>query len=276
MNRAYWTYRAYGTHKIYESHKPYKSNKPYSWMINAVINFLEDRIFAFDVGKPRLVDLAGVDHLVKPLEAVDVVFEAFDRVLRHPSRGDDEGPIGGLRQQQFSPGLIQRAFQQAVGMREAPGEFDRPVFGGVLVHVHPIGLPVDPDAVVTLGAPRRRGRRLGLIVAIDAQVIDRRDQFDLALVVVNLFEKVEEELRPLEPRVAVQIGVVRRDDHWGSPKVRIQMARLTLTVEHEISGMRGGLARSPFGHVGRLFVERDFAGDAVIFDPHVAPRPVVV
>src|SRR5262245_62864486 len=66
----------------------------------------------------------------------------------------------------------------------------------------------------------------------------------------------------LFPYTTLFRSVVRRDDHWGSAQVRIQMARLTLTVEHEISGVRGGLARSPFGHVGRLFVERDFAGDA--------------
>src|SRR5215475_1012138 len=54
------------------------------------------------------------------------------------------------------------------------------------------------------------------------------------------------------------------------------MARLSLAIEHEISGVHRGLLRGPFGHVRRLFVERDFAGDAVIFDSDVAPHAVAV
>src|SRR5262249_18467003 len=54
------------------------------------------------------------------------------------------------------------------------------------------------------------------------------------------------------------------------------MSRLSLAIEHEMSGMRGGFAHGPLGHVWRLFVERHFAGDPVVFDPHVAPHPVVV
>src|SRR5262249_61380173 len=98
MNRTYRTRGTHRTHKYYGSYESYESYKSHSWMINAIINLLKDRIFAFDIGQPRLIDPAGVDHLVKPREAVDVVFEAFDCVLRHRSRGEDECPVGELRQ----------------------------------------------------------------------------------------------------------------------------------------------------------------------------------
>src|SRR5262245_58742845 len=56
----------------------------------------------------------------------------------------------------------------------------------------------------------------------------------------------------------------------------VQTARLSLAIEHEMSGVRRGFAHGPIGHVRRLFVKRDFAGDPVVFEPHIAPDAVVV
>lgn len=124
-------------------------------MVDAVIKLLKDRVFAFDIGQPRFINPVGIDHFVKAREAMDVVFEAFDGVLHHRAGRNDKRPVGRLRQQQLARGLVQRALQQAVGVREALGHFDQATFGGVLVHVNPIGLPVDPDAVVAFRAPGR-------------------------------------------------------------------------------------------------------------------------
>ena len=73
-----------------------------------------------------------------------------------------------------------------------------------------------------------------------------RDRLDGLLVVVHLAEQEVDPVRPLEPPVAEQLGVVGGDDER-RPAVHDagEPFDLLLAVEHEVAGVLGGLLERP-------------------------------
>ncbi len=207
---------------------------------------------------------------------MDVVFEAFDRVLDHGAGRDDEGPVGALGKQQFTGRLIERPQNRAVSVRKPLGQLDHSPLGRMLVHIHPVGLSVDPDSIVPFSAPRRCRRSLLLVVGMNSLVVGRRYRQYFILIVMQVFKEVEEELGSFEPPVAEKLGIVRRDDHRRSPQSPVKMPGLSDSIAHEVCGVRCRPFGCPLGHIRLLFVERNLPGNPMIFYSDIAPHAVIM
>ena len=101
------------------------------------------------------------------------------------------------------------------------------------------------------------------------QVFRNRDGLDRLLVVVHLAQQEVDPVRPLEPPVAEQLGVVGGHDQR-RPAVHGagQPFDLLLAVEHEVAGVLGRLVQGRLRVVGLLVVGA--AGDLVILDAEQA------
>ena len=100
------------------------------------------------------------------------------------------------------------------------------------------------------------------------EILRHRDRLDRLLVVVHLAQQEVDPVRPLEPPVAEQLGVVGRDDQRRPVHRAGQPFDLLFAVEHEVAGVLGGLVQRGLGVVGLLVVGA--AGDLVILDAEQA------
>ena len=137
---------------------------------------------------------------------------------------------GTLQTQDAEPGVAEQAKQkvsdaagqaqeavaekthEAQQVRELLGQLDHAVGGLVQVAVDPVVGALQPDLAVALVAPARHGRLRHLDLRVPVEVLRHRDRLDGLLVVVHLAQQEVDPVRPLEPPVAEQLGVVGRDD----------------------------------------------------------------
>ena len=118
----------------------------------------------------------------------------------------------------------------------------------VQMAINPVVGAFQPDFAVALVAPARQ-RRLGHLNArMTIEILRHGDGFDGLLIVVHFAEQEVDPVRPFEPPVAEQFGVVRRDDQRGPAVHRAgQPFDLFLAVEHEIAGVFGGFVQRRLG-----------------------------
>ena len=89
------------------------------------------------------------------------------------------------------------------------------------------------------------------------EVLRHRDRLDRLLVAVHLAQQEVDPVRPLEPPVAEQLGVVGGDDQRRPAVHRAgQPFDLLLAVEHEVAGVLGGLVEGRLRVVRLLVVGR--------------------
>ena len=81
----------------------------------AVLQDNADEISPWEAEYLRCSDVVG-ELQEQAVEAVQVVARALLGVRHHRARGHDEGPIAGLREQQFARGLLERAFFKGRGV----------------------------------------------------------------------------------------------------------------------------------------------------------------
>ena len=86
------------------------------------IDIGEDIVAPLAVAEEVAVDVVGVDLVVEAVEAQDVVLGALDGVVHHGAGLHDEGPVAGLREEQFAGGLLERALGDAVRVGVLAGQ----------------------------------------------------------------------------------------------------------------------------------------------------------
>ena len=123
--------------------------------IGAVVDFLEDVIFPFELGNPLGFESIFDDLCIDAVESSDMVARPFFGVFDRSICRDDERPVGGLCEEEFELGLIESAFEVALGVGESLAEFDHAFFGAVEVWVDPVVSVVEPDFEEAIGAPAR-------------------------------------------------------------------------------------------------------------------------
>ena len=123
--------------------------------IGAVVDFLEDVIFPFELGNPLGFESIFDDLCIDAVESSDMVARSFFGVFDRSICRDDERPVGGLCQEEFARGLIESAFEVALGVGESLAKFDHAFFGAVEVWVDPVVSVVEPDFEEAVGAPAR-------------------------------------------------------------------------------------------------------------------------
>src|SRR5262245_36776841 len=126
-----------------------------------------------------------------------------------------------------------------MGRRERAHAITRVVQRGV----DPVVRSVQPDLVIASLAPARRSwkaRRYGRRVRED---VPGRGERDGVLVVRELADEEIEPLRALEPPVAEQLGVVRRDE--ARHPARIAASEAPRAVRDEVARVRTRLRPSP-------------------------------
>lgn len=121
--------------------------------VSVIVDLLEDGIFPFEFGDPLGFEAVFNDLLIDAVEARDVVTRAFFGVFDARVCRDNEGPVGGLREEQLAGGLIEGAFEETVGVGESAGEFDHVFFGAMEVRVDPVVSVVEPDFEEAVCAP---------------------------------------------------------------------------------------------------------------------------
>jgi len=121
--------------------------------ISAVVNFLEDGVFPFELGDPLGFEAIFNDLLIDAIEARDVVTRTFFGVVDGGVCGDDESPVGCLCEEEFAGGLVEGAFEEAIGVGETSCELDHVLFGAVEVGVDPVVAVVEPDFEEAVCAP---------------------------------------------------------------------------------------------------------------------------
>ena len=153
------------------------------------------------------------ERAVEIVEARDVVAGALLRVLDRGVRLHDEGPVGGLGEQQLAGRLVEGAPLQVVGLLVAPGQLHHALGRHVQVRVDPVVARVEPHLGVALGAPgahrRLRDSQLGVRAPGTREGVIGLHH---VLVVVHLAEQEVQEVGALEPPVAEQLGVVGAHD----------------------------------------------------------------
>lgn len=121
--------------------------------VGVIVDFLEDGIFPFEFSDPLGFEAIFNDLLIDAIESGDMVACAFFGVFDACIGRDDEGPVGGLREEKFAGGLIEGAFEEAIGVGKTAREFDHVFFGAVQVRIDPIVAIVEPDFEETVCTP---------------------------------------------------------------------------------------------------------------------------
>ena len=242
--------------------------------IGVIIDFGKDVVFPFEFGNPVGFDAILGDLGVDAVEARDVVARAFLGVFDGGVGGDDEGPVGGLGEEEFAGGLIEGTAQIALGVGETGGEFDHAFLGAMEMGIDPVVAVVEPDFKEAVGAPAREAGHDFLVDGLDLEVFARGDHLDFVLIAGGLAHEHFEETRALVPPVAVEFGVVGGGDVRRRAEDALEVAALGLSVEEEVSGVFGGTVGGPIGDVGFLAIEGEFSGDAEEFEAGVPAHAV--
>ena len=242
--------------------------------VGVVVDFGEDVIFPLEFGDPVGLDAVFGDLEIDAVEARDVVAGAFFGVFDGGVGRDDERPVGGLCEQEFAGGLVERASEIAVGVGETAGEFDHAFFGAMEVGINPVVAVVEPDFEEAVCAPAGEAGHHFLVDIFDFEVLAWRDGEDFVLVAGRFAHEHFEELRAFVPPVAVEFGVVGRGDVRRGAENFFEVAALGLTVKEEVSGVFGCGFGGPGRHVRFFAVEGDFAGDAEEFEAGVAAQAI--
>ena len=118
-----------------------------------VVDVGEDVVVGFELVEPGFVVAVLTDGVEEPGEVVQVLFGSSDRVVDHGAGFHDEGPVGGLGEQQFACGLVQGAGFQASGFPVAVNQIYHALARLVEVAVDPLIRFLQPYLVVALVAP---------------------------------------------------------------------------------------------------------------------------
>src|SRR5579883_307341 len=214
----------------------------------------------------------GLDELAETPEAMQVRPDPRLRVARDRARLEDERPVARLQQEQLAHHLVERLSAPTGRSEMAPDEPLRVARRVVHVAPRPRRLRPHPHLAVAAGPPRAGARRRLDAGGVPDEVLPERDRLELAVGLREAPEDGLEEERPLEPPVAVELRVVRRDDDGGHRHARGERARLSRPTAHEVLSVLprafGGDARL----IGLLVGAR--AGDAKVLEAGHQARSV--
>ena len=223
----------------------------------------------------RIEGLAGGDffgHQGGAVEVGGVAGEALDAVVYGALGIDDEGPIGGLEEEELAAGAFHELFDGVVG---SPGELveelEHSAFGAVFDFPHPAGVVVDPDGVVALFAPGAFGESHGFVGHVVVEGLFGGHEFDFG-VVCEGEDDIAEELWAFEPPVAEEFGVEGGDADALAVGGELVFAEDVLDGVDEVGGLFEDFAGDVVGVVGVFIAEAGF----VVGDFPVSEAAVVV
>lgn len=206
------------------------------------------------------------------VEVGGVAGETLDAVVYGAVGIDDEGPIGGLEEQQLAAGAFQELFDGLVGL---PGEFveelEHAALGAVFDFPHPAGVVVDPDGVVAFLAPGAFGESHGFVGDVVVEGFLGGHEFDFG-VVGEGEDDVAEELRAFEPPVSEEFGVEGGDADALAIVGVLVFAEDVFDGVDEVCGLFEDFSGDVVGVVGVFIAEAGF----VVGDFPVSEAAVVV
>lgn len=244
--------------------------------VGVIIDFGEDIIFPLEFGDPVGFDTIFRNLRVNAVEARDVVASTFFGIFDGGIGCNDERPVGGLSEEEFSCRLIECAFEVAVGIGEASRQFDHTFFGAMEMGVDPVISIVKPDFEEAVCAPAREARHDFLVYGFDVEVFAWRNHFDFVLIASGFSHEHFEEFRTFVPPMPVEFGVVGRGDMGRDAQDLFEITALSLTIEEEVTGVIGGAIGCPIGDVGFFSVEGDLTGNAEEFESGISSDAVVM
>ena len=203
-----------------------------------------------------------------------MVLGPLHRVRDHRAGFHDEGPVGGLGEQQLAGGLAKGAVAEMVGLGpvEPAGQFDHAEGCHVKVRVNPGVGALQPDRPMALVAPGGGAGGGDLVGVVPFEEFRGGDHCKGFLVVSGFAEKVIQKHRALVPPVAVQLGVIGADHDRFHAHHPAEMLDLFFAVEHEVAGVLGGAFPGHPWAIGLLV--GGLAGDAVVLQPGEFPHAV--
>ena len=193
-------------------------------------------------------------------------------VARRRPRLQNERPVAGLQKQELTHGLVQRLAHGAVGLAVISHQPGGIASGVVNVPPGPGSLVAHPHLSVSAGAPRARARRRLDRNRVALEVVPKRDGLHFTAPFVEPpIDRLEED-GPFEPPVAVELGVVGRDDdgRYGHPQR--ELAELSLALADEVARVLEGLRARNAGLI-RLFLDVG-PRDAEVLEARHQPRAV--
>ena len=113
------------------------------------------------------------DLVVQSEEIIDMPFRSVFGIFDHGACFDNEGPIAGLREQDFTGSLIYARRRRGEGGRIIIGQVDHAVCDFMQMRVNPVVGFIKPNFTISIGAPSRKRRLSHLEVWKSLEVFAR-------------------------------------------------------------------------------------------------------
>ena len=126
-------------------------------------------------GQRRFVNAVLGQFPLETVESPQVVHDTAPGIIRAGAGVENEGPVAGLRQQQFPPRLLERAMLERPGVREPANQVAHSQLGGGELAEHPFIFLVEPHAPAATFAPARGGGSGNLVGRMLAEVVAGRN-----------------------------------------------------------------------------------------------------